>query len=575
MDITAIKKMKDDVSESFSGLSSGVNGTISEFSHFITMMDPYIEYFFSGGKGANTFIGDIVIPSESNLAEAMESAVAIMHGDSSVHDSVSDSLMKVLSLKSSIESIIAMLESITTYSVNTIIMSAKAGHEGKGLAAISEEMAQMSQNGSILSSSVTEKMALLLASVDGFKQKREQIEMLHENSLTLIHLSSKTLFKGLLDEFTRLSGEVLSDYAVVSSVQESMKRITEKFQHEDIVRQNFEKILYAQEEFQSGDFSDFKIKYNKELPNDLFRILSEVKMKEIAGDIDNLRNQLSEALSEVISVLDAFSSFVSFDCRENKRVEAADNSEVLELLYNKLERLKTDFENYINGIISKKKEMYDFLCIIRNELSGFAQFFEDMIDISGMFKTIIVLTQIELSRHDSLNSLLGGALSDVSSIPDRIKAVVSEGRTRFNELSVQFENSLNYYDKKFKEQKALLEKSIKLVRDISVQVFESKKYHNDFLTEAGQKICNVRNLIADVNVLLSTFSSCSDELNRKYSSSNIPEKNDIVKQYGDLLKSISDYYSDGCTSGDYKCMMLVSLISEMRVNGERKSVEFF
>jgi len=46
MDITAIKKMKDDVSESFSGLSSGVNGTISEFSHFIAMMDPYIEYFF-------------------------------------------------------------------------------------------------------------------------------------------------------------------------------------------------------------------------------------------------------------------------------------------------------------------------------------------------------------------------------------------------------------------------------------------------------------------------------------------------------------------------------------------------
>ena len=575
MDMTAIRKMKDDIAGSFTGLSSGVNGTIAEFSHFITMMDPYIEYFFSGGKGANTFIGDIVIPSESNLSEAMESAVAIMHGDSSVHDSVSDSLMKVLSLKSSIESIIAMLESITTYSVNTIIMSAKAGHEGKGLAAISEEMAQMSQNGSALSSSVTEKMAVLLSSVEGFKKKREQIEILHENSLTLIHVSSKSLFKGLLDEFTRLSGEVLSDYAVVSSVQESMKRITEKFQHEDIVRQNFEKILYAQEESTSGDFSDFKMKYNTDLPRELFHLLGEVKMKEIAGDIDNLRTQLSEALSEVISVLDAFSSFVSFSCTENKRVESSDNSEVLELLYAKLESLKTDFEKYINGIITKKKEMYDFLCDIRKEISGFAQFFEDMIDISGMFKTIIVLTQIELSRHDSLNSLLGGALSDVSSIPDRIKTVVSEGRTRFNELSGQFENSVNYYDEKFKEQKALLEKSIKLVRDISVQVFESKKYHNDFLTEAGQKICNVRSLVDNVNVLLLTFSSCSDELNRKYSSSNIPGKKDIIEKYGDLLKSVSEYYSVGCSSGDYKCMMIASLISEMRVTGERKSVEFF
>ena len=138
MDIAAIRIMKDSISDSFSGLSSGVNDTITEFSHFIKMMDPYIEYFFSGGKAENTFIGDVVIPSESNLSKAMESAVKIMYGDSSVHDSVNDSLVKVLSLKSSIESIISMLESITTYSVNTIIMSAKAGHEGKGLAAISE-----------------------------------------------------------------------------------------------------------------------------------------------------------------------------------------------------------------------------------------------------------------------------------------------------------------------------------------------------------------------------------------------------------------------------------------------------
>ena len=436
-------------------------------------------------------------------------------------------------------------------------------------------MAQMSQAGSSLSSSVTDKMALLLASVEGFRHKREQIEMLHENSLTLIHMSSKSLFKGLLDEFTRLSGEVLSDYAVVSSVQESMKRITEKFQHEDIVRQNFEKILYAYEESESADFEDFKLKYSVDSPGNIFGLLADVKMKEIAGDIENLRFQLSEALSEVISVLDAFSSFVSFDCKERKHVESMDNSEVLEMLYLKLEKLKTDFEKYINGIISKKKDMYDFLCSIRNEISGFSQFFEDMLDISGMFKTIIVLTQIELSRHDSLNSLLGGALSDVSTIPDRIKAVVSEGRSRFNELSGQFDNSVNFYDAKFKEQKVLLEKSIKLVRDVSVQVFESKKYHNDFLNEAGQKICNVRSLVENVNGLLSVFSSCSDELSQKYSMNNIPEKKEIVEQYGDLLENITDYYSIGSSSGDYKSMMILSLISELKVTGERKKVEFF
>ena len=569
MDLAGIENIKQRISSAFSDFANGINGTVDEFSRFIEMMDPYVDYFFSGGKGENSFIGDVVLPSQKNLSDALGSAVKIMHSDTMVHDSVGSALERVLTLRGTIEEIIALLDSITTYSVNTIIISAKAGDEGKGLSAISEEMAQMSKNGSEISSNVTSKISNLLSFVDGFREKRSQIETLHETSLTRIHLSSKNIFKDLIEEFNRLSGEVLSEYAAVSTVSGTLRSVIEKFQHEDIVRQNFEKILFSTDEYLIGDFSEFDAVSHVKMDRDIFCRMAIVKSDEISADINTMNSQIGEALSGVLSVIDVFSSVLSI-----KDNETGKDAQILENLYGNLENLKKDFERYISQIIEKKDRMHEFLVLVRDEINGFEHFFDDMDEISGMFKTIILLTHIELSRYDSLNQLLGGALSDVKVIPDKIQKIISEGRAEFGKIKNEFESTLMLYNQTFSEQKDILSSSVRLVKDISVQVYESKKYHTDFINETCKKITGVRDMVDNVNEILSGFVFPSEQFIPEECRKLTTSRQEMHENYSELLKEIYRFYSSA-EDGNYRKMMLASLASELISGHTDRSVVFF
>jgi hypothetical protein len=571
MDTVKIENIRETLLRSFAEIRTGVSDTTREFSRFIEMMDPYIEYFFSGGHEKDTFIGDVVVPSEENLTKAIKSASAIMNSDSTTHDTVYDSLVKVLSIQDSVAHIVAMLELIETYSLNTIIMSAKAGEEGSALAAISTEMAKMSQSGNSLSMNITGKMENLVASLGTFSDMRDRIETLHENNLTTIKLSSDSLFRGMQNEFTRLSGEVLSDYGMVSTVNETLKKVTEKFQHEDIVRQNLEKIIFAAKENGSGTFKGETSSGSSE-PG-IFLKLASIKLREMGSDIGVLHSEMSKALDDVSSVVKVFSDTL---CSEKSGDGRCRGSDMLAELFDRLEKLKQQFEKYIESTIKTKQQMLDFLRGIESEIKEFGAFFRVMLDISRKFKTVILLTMIELSRHDSLRSLLGGALSDVRRIPDQINSVVSEGQNRYLELLATFTRSIEMYGTSFEEQKEVLETSIKLIRKVSVQIYESKKYHDDFVSESEKKIAEVEGLVNSVSGHLDVFSENGKILESEAGGAGDLTRTRLIEESLDLLKKISDHFSAKEHAGDYRSMMLASLASEyMSAHSAAGSVDFF
>jgi hypothetical protein len=571
MDTAKIENIRETLLRSFAEIRTGVSDTTREFSRFIGMMDPYIEYFFSGGHGKDTFIGDVVMPSEENLTKAIKSASAIMNSDSTTHDTVYDSLVKVLSIQDSVAHIVAMLELIETYSLNTIIMSAKAGEEGSALAAISTEMAKMSQSGNSLSMNITGKMENLVASLGTFGDMRDRIETLHENNLTTIKLSSDSLFRGMQNEFTRLSGEVLSDYGMVSTVNETLKKVTEKFQHEDIVRQNLEKIIFAAEENVSGAFQGETSPGVSE-PG-IFLKLAGIKLREMGADIGVLHREMSKALDDVSSVVKVFSDTL---CSETSEAGGRHGSDILAELFDRLEKLKQQFEKYIESTIKTKQQMLDFLRGIESEIKEFGAFFRVMLDISRKFKTVILLTMIELSRHDSLRSLLGGALSDVRRIPDQINSVVSEGQNRYLELLATFTRSIEMYGTSFEEQKEVLETSIKLIRKVSVQIYESKKYHDDFVSESEKKIAEVEGLVNSVSGHLDVFSENGKILESEAGGAGDLTRTHLIEESLDLLKKITDHFNAKEHAGDYRSMMLASLASEyMSAHSAAGSVDFF
>ncbi|MGL4370922.1 MAG: hypothetical protein ACRCUT_14810, partial [Spirochaetota bacterium] len=152
-----ISSIKKDIEKSFSEVHGYVRETAGSLESFISMMDPYVNYFFSGGTGRDSFLGDVVRPAEADLRDAITGAVRIMNGDASIHSTIFDAISRTQLLQKNIDDIVALLESMEIYSLNTMIMSAKAGTEGLSLTTISTQMANLSRKGNELSAIFTEK----------------------------------------------------------------------------------------------------------------------------------------------------------------------------------------------------------------------------------------------------------------------------------------------------------------------------------------------------------------------------------------------------------------------------------
>jgi len=281
---------------------------------------------------------------------------------------------------------------------------------------------------------------------------------------------------------------------------------------------------------------------------------------------------MGKALNDVLSVVSSFSRTLYIS--EDHSTDA--KSDVLDELFQKLEDMKKSFEDYISSIITSKREMLDFLLNIKDEIDGFSSFFERILAIAKKFKTVILLTLIELSRHASLYGLLSGSLSDVKQIPNQISSVVSEGQHRYKELISIFDNSLNLYNVRFHEQSRVLDESLSLMQKVSVQVYESRKYHNEFLDDTGKKIFDVKALISDVFFRLGEFSLYGSELGKDTSTGEVITRELLIMKHSEQLNRISEFYNSPDRSGDYRSMMLVSLANEFKsLSRPGNSVEFF
>ena len=567
MTLEELESTRKGIAESFGGITGGVTEAIDEFSRFISVMEPYIEYFFSERKDGGGFISEIVAPSEGNLSKALDGACSIMNEDGRVHNDVRNSLTGILSLRESVDEIIEMLELVEAYSVNTIIISAKAGREGDALGAISGAMSTMSQNGHALSVSATERMESLVSSLPRFDHMGSMIEAQHENSLTMVQLSSSSVFLNLKKEFKRLSGEVLGQYGMLFAVRESLGKVTEKFQYEDIVRQNIEKVMFSLSETAEAQ--------DRQIPPDyveLLTLLSDMKASEIQGDIRDLCSHVEEAFTSLSEVVTVFSGMLPYS------EDNAPAGNVFQNLHDRFEELNARFSDYIGTILRQKEEMRGFLHGIHAELREFESFFSGISSIAKRFKTIILLTSIELSRHDVLRSLLGGTLSDVRGIPDRIGRIVTEGEARYRALRLSFEKSAAAYEELFRRQRTVLNESMALVRHISERIAESRAYHDKFIGEAAEKVRNVNALSGRVLELLAELNAHGDIVMRICGGMSVPAKDEFSSAYGERLSGLSNFYRDRSRGTEYRSMMLASLASEyvaVRAVQTEQSVDFF
>ena len=570
MDSKTVEQIQKDLLSAFETVSNGVNDTITGISRFTETARPYMNFFFSNESTEKTFLCDTVKPSETRLCAALESAIRIMNSDSTAHSEVRSSLENVRTMQESVSSIVEMLDHIETYSLNTIVVSARAGEEGHALSTISSEMARLSQAGSSLSANITGQMNDLIESLNRFDIMGSKIELLHENNLTTIKLSSGLIFKRLHSDFAEISSKISDEYNTLQSVVRKMGSIKEKFQHEDIVRQNIEKIMFALQESEKSDGESARKGYDG---GEIFKMLARVKLSDIRDDIDIMRSEISTALNDVRECIDGISLSLEYGEEENSR---KDNISAIAALYDRLTALVKSFTDYITLITKEKNDMLDFLSSVQTDIQKFELFFDEITAISKKFKTVILLTSIEMARHNSLKSLLGGSLTDVRQIPDRITRIVNEGKLRYTDLISVLNTSIRSYRERYKEQKIVLSDSEKTIREIAERIRESEAAHNDFAKNTGDKIAEARNIIESTSACLSTFSEKGEILAREMESLPSADRNMLLVDFADPLDKMRAEYGDSTRSGDYRSMMLASLAGEFKtVRDNIQTVEFF
>lgn len=566
-------RLRDELASVFSTVRTQVTETAEGLRSLIRMMDPYVNYFFSGQKGEDSFLGDVIVPAERDLGRAIESAVEIMHGDSNIHETIYSSLSKTLLLQDYVLRIVDLLDMMEIYSINTMIISAKAGAEGASLTTISTHMAALSRKGNELSQMFTGKMDALRVSLGDFSKLSERIEMMHETNLTTIELSSQTMFRNLVSEFTRLSGEVISVYDMIKSVSGAVGSITEKFQYEDLLRQDLEKTIFAaQTAADVGECSRISESCGEtgETVSGAMTFLAQRKFSDVGGDIIRLGEELGRSLEDVRRVVGDFDSIVC--CRQEPGDESGFSPDALMSLVQKLDWMKTEFSSYIGNVIKSKYALSENIAAMSREMKGFGEFFSAILSISHQFQTIILMTRIELARHDKLKALLGGTLADVGSIPVDIRRVIEELLPLYEGVFSSLDSASSLYRERFDEQRRTLDGCIDAMQKVSLQIHESKKYHDDFISESGSCSARVSAFLDGEADAVGSFAAAAGE----HLHSAAPDERK-KGHYEGAMRGAKNYYASAAASGDYRSMMLVSLIAEQvdEIAGTGGTIDFF
>jgi hypothetical protein len=548
---------------------SGYMGEISaELDSFFLMMDPYVSYFFPETESSG-FVEDMVIPSKAELDGSIASAVKIMEDDTGIHHGISEAVLSSLKLQESVDAIGAYIESTEIYSVNTMIISFQSGRGGDSLATISGKMGDLSRQGSAIATLFTRQMTELRTLHDDFVRIRDHIEFMHETFLTSIKIRSEMNFSRLLKQLDNMSHEVNDRYGVLRRVRARTDAILTNHQFEDLIRQDIQK-LTGVDELLATDCEDERRR--------MLMKAAAWKLTGLEGAVSEFTGELGRNMDDVRLSLQQFISSLNVDAQQSN------SGGLLNAIIAETEAMKTEYTSYISELVEDKERLFACLGSIDANITEFGNHYRKLGAIAKNFEIIILLTKIELARHPELQRSLGGALSDVSTLPARIKALIAPVTPLYTRLARDISQAMEDYQARFQEQRRILERCGDSMKKVAVHIHESEKYHGDFVSQSQSYATSLGSFVADEEDKLAGvkghFSTLADMVRKQRAVSGFTGTYDEADFSGfrTEITMMIDERQASAANGDYQAMILVSLMNELLETpraGKGGDIEFF
>ena len=555
---------KESVGTVFRNITSKASDTVSSISEFLSEVGPYLKYFFPDNDKMDfpgTFFHDTVEVSRKNMMHSIEQAVKVMNEDSAVHSAISDSIGKVDFLSGSVSTILGYLDLIEMYSVNTMIISARSGDIGISLATISGKMSSLSRQGAELGAEFSGIMKKLVDVSGEFISIKSGIDALHESYLTNLQLMSGENYRKFVGSMHSMSSLVNRDFAVLRNVKEKLDSIIVNYQLEDLVRQNLEKLIYLSDYVLAAEDEDF----------DFYFRLSSGRLSCLKNSIDVFHETMSGIFSDLAASYDSFKLNYDSDA-------ALGEKKTITLIWDRINGMKKEYTDYIDRILDKKIRLRQIALEVESNMDRFGAFYKKLTDIAKNFERILLLTRIELARHDELKRSLEGSLSDVSDLPQKIKDEVESALENYSETYSQLKKSIADNNKSFEPQKNILEGCSDSIKKMTVNVDESRNYHRQFEEKMFHYFSILKKQLVEDETSYREFltvrdsiSNCLDSFNSMTGKTDEPEV--FEKKMGRMKRSILE----SGESESYESAMLLSLLSEHgnENSSDAGSIEFF
>ena len=471
-----LEDLKGKISRIYAHMGGFIVRSTEQMHDFRKMITPYVNYFFTPDydASANCFLGDVVAPSKNELNAAIDKAVAIMAGDEKMNDVVARAIEEVLGLKRSVDAILSLIDEIDIYAENMLIISTKYGEEGMALARISSEMGALAGQVNGIGMKFRDFLEQLDVSRADFNAVRGRIDVISENYLTRMKLNLTLDFDEMTTQLNSISKMVHGMFSGADDIEDSMKSMLNNIQMEDIIRQKIEKILfYLENEAACGDCHSTGEDYGPVM----LHVVSE-RLADLMRDVSNQYDLVNGWCARLNELLNAVRS----------RLETGDelNDERLnrmDLIYHRIEDMKNEYINYMEEIIANKESLLMLSSSIVEVLEGFDALFSGILSVVQRFEALNMVARIELARHARLSRTLGGALSSVITLPEKLKRIVAQSADLYRGIMENMIGSVTRYSENFKLQEEVLEECIGSMKRVSVKLYESRKYYWDISLE--------------------------------------------------------------------------------------------
>lgn len=569
---------KNDVSSIFSEMGNYMLTTSKKMDSFKEIISPYIRYFYPSDLEhvEESFANDVVVPSKKEMETAIDQAVATMQGDGKINNRISSAIKRTLDIRQSVDEILNMIEAIDIYSVNTMLISTKAGTEGETLTKISYEMSSLSNRAGTIATNFIGLIENLEKSHNEFNSIREQIDIVNENYLTQMKIKSRIIFGEILNDLQRLSANVNEIMNYSGELEESIRNVMEWLQTEDLMRQDLEKVIFALEEMDESEgeiITTMSPLADREKLHDFFRLMTRNKINTIEAHMTHLIAGSNECGTKIKEILNRFLKKFYGEGGDGKDYY---EGEKLDTVYRKLEGMKNEYIEYIENIINGKQELFKLSSGILEIVQQFSIFFNDLVQVAKRFEIINMLTKIELARHSQLRKTLAGALTGVRDLPTQMKKIIERSVAMNIDMSEHMETAIAEYHTSFKAQETTLHSCIQAMKKISLKLNESKKYYADISEEIGSTCTNMLGFIENENNELVSLQDLRLVLNQV--SAELHEGNEELPDYrlyrneGDAIRT---YLKGRPDFDEYRNRVLYSLISEFLHDDAEERVYIF